>query len=220
MSNGIKAASKHWRESTLSIAEKIKGLEEDIMNAPCHYFGVHHKCKPYFCTKQSDDGAIERLQLLKDDGIYYEVLNLCQQYFAGNVKSLLENYNTNPAEEFNNVVTKFNGGKRINYSLARSYSARVAAAVVHYNSKGHASSEFRKYKFGHSDNASIELLENKRKRKLNANEISRQMNPMRRQEKREKEKDKKGGYFHGDGAEKLDKEPDVFEKAKKVFVDK
>lgn len=221
MSKGIKAASKHWRESTVSEGEKIKNLEEDIMNAPSHYFGVHDKCKPYFCKRNNDEGAAERLKLLKDDGIFYEVLNLCQHYFAGNVKSLLENFTNNPAEEFNNVVAKYVGGKRVNFSLARSYSARVASAVVQYNSKGHASSEFRKHKFGDLDNASIELLENKRKRKLDANEMSRQLNPTRRQDKRENEKYiNKGAYYHGDGCEGRDKEPDVFERAKKVFVDK
>lgn len=221
MSNGIKTASKYWRESTVSQAEKIKNLEEDIMNAPSHYFGVHDKCKPYFCTKRTSERAAEVLKLLKDDGIYYEVLNTCQHYFAGNVKSLLENYTTNAAEEFNNVVTKYIGGKRINYSLGRSYSARVAAAVVQYNSGGHASSEFRKHKFGSLDNARIEVLENKRKNKLRVNEVSRQSHPMRRQEKREREKtNNKEGHHHGDGAERPDKEADVFESAKKVHVDK
>ncbi len=222
LSTGIKSASKHWRETTLSTTEKIRNLEDDIMNAPCHYFGVHDKCKSYFCNKTTNAGAIERLTLLKDDGIYYEVLNLCQHYFASNAKSLLENYTNNPAEEFNNVVAKYIGGKRINYSLARSYSARVACAVVQYNSKGHASSEFRKHKFGILDNPNIQLLENKRKRKLIANESSRQLNPTRRQDKREKEKEnnKRGEYYHGDGGDRSDKEPDVFERAKKVFVDK
>lgn len=222
MSNGIKAAAKHWRESNLSTADKIKNLEEDIMNAPAHYFGVHDKCKAYFCNKQTAEGATDCLKLLKDDGIYYEVLDLCHHYFAGNAKSLLKNYTNNPAEEFNNVVAKFIGGKRINYSLARSYSARVAAAVVQYNSKGHASSEFRKHIFGNLDNVNIEVLENKRKRKLVANEASRQLHPTRRQDRREKEKNNKntGAYFHGDGCDGCDKEPEVFERAKQVFVDK
>lgn len=223
ISKGIKFAAKHWRESDLSEIEKINALEDDIMNAPSHYFGVHENCKSYFCNKATDEAAIDTVNMLKYDGIYYEVLNLCQHYFAGNAKSLLANYTNNAAEEFNNLVAKYVGGKRINYSLARSYSARVAAAVVQYNSAGHASSEFRKHKFGNLDNASIELLENSRKRKLNANEVSRKLKPTRRMDKREQDKQlnkQKGDYYHGDGCECEDKEPAEFEKAKKVLLEK
>lgn len=117
IAKGIKTAAKHWRESGLHITEKIRNLEDDIMNAPSHYFGVHHKCKSYFCKKATEQAAEDNLYLLQEDGIYYEVLNLCQQYFAGNAKSLLKNYTNNAAEEFNNIVAKYIGGKRINYSL-------------------------------------------------------------------------------------------------------
>lgn len=220
ISNGVKSAAKHWRESNLSTMEKISNLEDDIMNAPCHYFGVHDKCKSYFCNKTTVEAAVDNLNLLKQDGIYYEVLNICQHYFASNAKSLLENYTNNPAEEFNNVVAKYIGGKRINYSLAGSYSARVAAAVVQYNSGGHASTEFRKHKFGTSDNKSIELLERKRKRKLIKNEAARQLKPNRRMEKRERDQLSEGVYYHGDGCEYEDKSTAVFEQAKAVLLEK
>lgn len=120
--NGVKAAAKHWRELDISHREKINNLERDIMNAPSHYFGVHTKCNSYFCTEPTQEKAINNLKLLKDDGWYYEVMNLCQVYLAGNAKSLLENYTNNLAEQFNNIVAKYTFGKRINYSLERSYS--------------------------------------------------------------------------------------------------
>lgn len=214
---GIKVAAKHWRESDLDSIEKINNLEEDIMNAPSHYFGVHDNCKSYFCDKTTAQCATDNLNLLKEDGLYYEILNLCQHYFAGNAKSLLENYTNNPAEEFNNVVAKFLGGKRINYSLAKSYSARVAAAVVQYNSGGHASSEFRKHKFGTIQNSSIVILENKRKRKLDATEAKRKLKPRRRVVQ---ENSSKGAFYHGDGSEQLDYEPAISEKAKEVLLKK
>lgn len=220
ISKGVKAASKYWRETNLSIYEQIKNLEDDIMNSPRHYFGVHDKCKKYFCSHTTTQDAIANLQLLKDDGIYYEVLNLCQHYFAGNAKSLLKNYTNNAAEEFNSVVAKYIGGKRINYSLGRSYSARVAAAVVQYNSGGHASSYFRKHKLGQLDNSRIETLENQRKRKLIANDIARQAKPNRRIERRERDKTNSAAFLHGDGCEDIDKEPPIFEQAKEVFMKK
>lgn len=220
ISKGVKAASKYWRETNLTMYEQIKNLENDIMNAPRHYFGVHDKCNTYFCNHNTTQAAIENLQLLKDDGIYYEVLNLCQHYFAGNAKSLLLNYTTNAAEEFMSVVAKFIGGKRINYSLGRSYSARVAAAVVQYNTGGHASSYFRKHKFGQLDNSRVENLENKRKRKLVVNEITRQANPNRRTERKEREKSDSAAFLHGAGCEDIDKDPEIFAKAKEVFLKK
>lgn len=132
ISTGIKMASRHWRESELDLSEKIKKLEEDILNAPAHYFGVHHNCKSYFCTKTTTQEAIDNLNLLKEDGLYYEVLNLCQHHFGGHAKSLLENYTNNPAEQFNNIVAKFIGGKRINYSLGKFHRPFTEVPVFCY----------------------------------------------------------------------------------------
>lgn len=217
MCKGIKVAAKHWKDSDLGITEKINNLEEDCMNAPAHYFGVHDKCKSYFCNKKTEQAAIDNLNLLKADGLYYEVLNLVQTYFAGNAKSLLEDYTNNAAEEFNNIVAKYLGGKRINYSLGRSYTARVAQAVVQYNSEGHAGSEFRKYKFGNSPIA-IEKLERNRKRKLVSNEIARTTKPRIR---RAVQEDKStSAFYHGEGCENVDMEPTIFEKARKVLLAK
>jgi len=155
---------------------------------------------------------------MQEDGLYYEVLNLCQSYFAFHAKSLIMNYTNNPAEEFNNIVAKFLGGKRINYSLAGSYSARVAAAVVQYNSKGHAGSEFLKFKFEDLENSRIEQLENKRKRKLVKNEIARQDKP---RERRVAQGDTSNvAYFHGDGSEDIDITTAQFERAKEVHFEK
>lgn len=122
ISKRIRVAANHWRESEMDMEEKIANLEEDIMNAPLHYFGVHHKCNSYFCTKETSESAIDNLNLLKGDGLFYEVLNLCQHYFGSHAKSLIMNHTNNPAEEFNNIVAKFNGGKRINYSLGNLFS--------------------------------------------------------------------------------------------------
>lgn len=218
---GIKVAAKHWRESNLGMVKKISNLEDDIMNAPLHYFGVHDKCKSYFCQKVTDQGAVDNVNLLKKDGLYYEVLNLCQTYFAGNAKSLLENNTNNAAEEFNNIVAKYLGGKRINYSLGQSYTARVAIAVVQYNSGGHSGSEYRKFIFGNNHHTSIENLENSRKRKLIANEVARNVKPRERRPAQElSTKGTQGAYFHGCNTETVDMEPAAYENAKKTFLAK
>lgn len=71
------------------------------------------------------------------------------------------------------------GGKRINYSLAGSYGGRVSAAVVQYNTKGHAGSEFHKFYGVNSDNSCMKL-ENDRKRHYAQNEAANQVKPRNR----------------------------------------
>lgn len=180
------------------------------MNVPLHYFGVHTKCKSYFCTKTTNIGAIGNLRLLKEDGLYYEIMNLSQVYFAGNAKSLLENQSNNPAEQFNNIVAKFLGAKIVCYSTGRSYDSRVAMAAVHHNSNGHGASEYRKYKLGNE-------LEVNRKRKLRANEAALQLKPRCRHRTQDTNS---AAYSHGEGFEDLDKSPELFEKCKDLFLKK
>lgn len=46
---------------------------------------------------------------------------------------LIHNATSNLVESFNAQIAKYVGGKRINYSLRRSYAGRCAAAVVSFN---------------------------------------------------------------------------------------
>lgn len=127
-------------------------------------------------------------------GIFHEILNYCNIYFASNVRSLIEDQTTNAAEEFNNVVAKYlgkkvnilrntnckycslKGGKRINYSLAGSYGGRVSAAVVQYNSKGHAGSEFHKH-YSVDTYQNCLKMENSRNHHYAQNEAARENKP-------------------------------------------
>lgn len=104
------------------------------------------------------------------------------------------------------------GGKRINYSLAGSYGARVSAAVVQYNTKGHAGSHFHNV---HSvDTASSCLkIENARIRHNVRNEIARQTKPRVRVAK---DKDTK---CYGE-PQKPDLTGNAFETAKMNVLDK
>lgn len=99
------------------------------------------------------------------------------------------------------------GGKRINYSLAFSYSARVAQAVVQYNTKGHAGSVFHALHTINPHNSVISL-ENSRINYYAKNEAARKMNPRKRTVKDKTTK----GY----GACQL---PDLSERALEVAKD-
>lgn len=93
----------------MSLLEKLENLEKDCLNAPYHYFGCHENCDPYFCEKTTNDESESTIDLLKSGGIFHQILNYCNIYFASNVRSLIENCTNNAAEELNNVIAKYLG---------------------------------------------------------------------------------------------------------------
>lgn len=102
-------ASKYWRESNVTLIEKLENLEKDCLNAPYHYFGIHENCSDYFCKKTTTPQSVKTIDDLKSAGLFHELLNYCNIYFASNVKSLLEDFTTNAAEELNSVIAKYLG---------------------------------------------------------------------------------------------------------------
>lgn len=76
------------------------------MNAFHHYLGVHDVCADYFCQKTTNPDAAITIRILKETGVYYQVMDLCQHYFGNNVKSLLAGLCTNKAEGFNSLIAK------------------------------------------------------------------------------------------------------------------
>lgn len=53
-----------------------------------------------------------------------------------NAKSLLFDVDNNYCEQFNSIINKHIGGKRLNFSQRQSYNIRIQAAVVSFNSDG------------------------------------------------------------------------------------
>lgn len=115
---GIRLAARHWQESNLDPVEKYANLENDIMNALSHYLGHHDKCGKYFCKKTTNPEAQEIITVLKDSGMWYEVMDLLQSYFGNNAKSLIAGYCTNKAEGFNSLIAK-SLGKKIFYHISQ-----------------------------------------------------------------------------------------------------
>lgn len=111
--------------------EKISKLRDDILNAPYHIFGSHENCNAYFCHGKQEKNFVEAL---KNSGLFHKLMEITNN-LADHAKSLLKDANNNIVEQFNSIVAKFVGGKRINYCLKTSYQARCSAAVVSHNSK-------------------------------------------------------------------------------------
>ncbi|XP_074029433.1 uncharacterized protein [Leptinotarsa decemlineata] len=59
----------------------------------------------------------------------YEIMMVPVKYLATHFKSLLCNVDTNTFEQFNSIICKHIGGKRINYCSRRSFQARCEASV-------------------------------------------------------------------------------------------
>ncbi|GBM20882.1 hypothetical protein AVEN_224125-1 [Araneus ventricosus] len=111
--------------------DKIMSLRQDIMNVPFHVFGIHENCEPYFCRDKKDKNYVT---VLKTSGLLCRLLDVLNS-LSDHARSLIKDVSSNKVEEFNSIVSKFIGGKRINYCLKRSYQARCCAAVVAHNSK-------------------------------------------------------------------------------------
>lgn len=108
-------------------------LKYDITNAPNHrLFNSHKKCASYFCEKSADN-LVDGCQSYGNEGIVKEI-NTIVSRLANNSKSLILDVDNNICEQFNSVINKFLGGKRINYTQRSSYNTRILAAVVSFNS--------------------------------------------------------------------------------------
>ncbi|XP_025413489.1 uncharacterized protein LOC112685735 [Sipha flava] len=115
----------------LSHNERVVLLKHDILNCPYHVFGYHDDCASYFC-KGLKENEVNLVPQMQTSGLWADILG-ARNIVAHYVSSLIYNVNNNVVEGFNNVIVKYVGGKRINYSLRGSYSARCHTAVTSFN---------------------------------------------------------------------------------------
>lgn len=128
----VTKAVQHRKSQDLSVHEKISALKQDIENGPNHVFGDHSFCAAYFCTRNKEDKNF--VPELRECGLFQE-MQAAARYLARHSRSLLVDVDSNSVEQFNSIVAKNVGAKRVNFSLKRSYQGRCAAAVVAHNSK-------------------------------------------------------------------------------------
>lgn len=140
---------KHWIASNLSRAEKIENIRKDILNAPHHVFGDHSKCSDYFCDKTNHSDDVNIIPEMKRSGLYNNIMQALARLLE-NSKSLLYNLNTNFPEQFNSVVAKHLGGKRVNFCCGLSYEGRCDCASISFNT-GRLVSYMKKFVSGSSE---------------------------------------------------------------------
>ncbi|CAH2088999.1 unnamed protein product [Euphydryas editha] len=174
------------------------------MNSPSHIFGDHLACENYYCTenRKEEENLKPKLKVLFKKKLEYTT------QLAFHSKSLLFNVTNNKAEQFNGIVAKLVGGKRVNFSLKNSYTVRCHAAVDSFNSVRPQYAIY-KSKFHRSPGISLKRLEMARlKRKQSRKKI--------RRPKRRLILDDKVDY--GEECQKPDMLKDEYEVAKNNFL--
>lgn len=131
----ISSATKFRIGEDKPLAEKVQNLTTDIRNIPSHIFGEHQECQAiaYFkCSREKNE--INYIPIMRECGLMEDV-EVCLNRLINNATSLITNMDTNIAEQYNSIICKFVGGKRINFSLKRSYETRCKAAAISFNTE-------------------------------------------------------------------------------------
>lgn len=104
-----------------------------MFNSPYHVLGQHSKCDTYFCNKKKFDenNWVKHAEM---SGMMIEINNIVNRLVI-NSGSLIVDVDNNICEQFNSIINKYIGGKRINLSQRNAYNTRIEAAVVAFNSK-------------------------------------------------------------------------------------
>lgn len=103
----------------------IEQLRNDVQNAPYHVLGRHDKCRKNFCSR---DGETDHTKDAEVNGLLGEMLKAVDPVVQ-KADRLKFNQTTNQAERYMALVSKFSGGKRVNYSNRGSYRRRCLGAA-------------------------------------------------------------------------------------------
>lgn len=122
-------------QQALPLHERIRLLKADIENGPYHIFGHHKNCARYFCPGEKE-GEVDQVPELTASNFMQEVVGIVRRSVSQHASSLIHEKTNNPAEQFNAMVNKFVGGKRVNFALRDQYQVRCNAAAVAYNNVG------------------------------------------------------------------------------------
>lgn len=211
----VTKAVKYRKAEDGTLHSKCMNLREDILNGPSHVFGEHKQCirQKYFCNG-SKEGEINYVPDLVKCGLYSKIM-AGVGVLVDNVKSLVQDVDSNIAEHYNSVVARFIGGKRVNYTLKGSYQTRCAAAVVSHNT-GQAYYRLHKTIAKSSPSKYAKLFELRAKRKIAKAAEKKRLDPKARRSLFQMTTT--GNKDYGPRAEKPDLDPKTYLLKKEVFL--
>ncbi|XP_063913036.1 uncharacterized protein LOC135129717 [Zophobas morio] len=130
----IVCAIKYRRTQNYDHGQSVQHLKKDITNSVYHVFGEHKLCDVYFC-EGSKPNEKNLIPLMEKCGLLNDILaSVNRLYYHSN--SLIKNMTNNNAENYNSVLAKFIGGKRVDFSKKGSYEMRCNLAGLSFNKKG------------------------------------------------------------------------------------
>lgn len=207
LSNGIRAAISYRKTENRATAEQ--DLKVDILNSANHVFGEHKECNAYFCNKKDEQNLM--LDLSRE---FIVQLKYLVQSVANHTRSLIFDVDNNVVEQFNSIIAKFVGGKRINYAFSNSYEARCIAAVVSHNTR--MAHSFMRQSLDKNPNRLIVQIEEKRQNKVAQNALRSKSQPGKKHfssSSTTKDQD------YGEQCQKPDMPPEVYEANKNLFLE-
>ncbi|CAD0205888.1 unnamed protein product [Chrysodeixis includens] len=176
MRKNIVKSIKYHHHSNGSKNDAVALLHKDVTNSIEHAYGDHRMCHDYNCGQE---GILNNGTRCIQNSTFLFRLRAIVSTVAGKSRSLIENVDTNTVERFNNVIAKFVGGKRINFTQRRGYQARCSAAVVSFNKKT-AISAVQKNILGNSPKGKVVDIEKRRALKRKSN-VEHPVKKLRRQ---------------------------------------
>ena len=164
-----------------SQADKVANLRKDVQNSVHHIFGQHDSCDSNFCSG-AKHGEVNMIPEIKKTKMYGDIMSVNRR-IMNNASSLLHNVDNNVCEQFNSIINKFLGGKRVNFALRGSYATRCEGAVISANTSEFFTSI---HKAMLNNNDSGYITKEFEKRKKHATEKHRERRKTARSEIRER----------------------------------
>jgi len=124
---GVRKAIEH--NSANRPITSYRTLIEDFENVLNHVFGEHRKCKPYFCTKETEGDPMSNIKKCA----FYKPLNDAIRRGVQLAPRLIHNCISNDAEHFMSLCSKYTTGKRVYYSHRGGYNMRMTSAMFTFD---------------------------------------------------------------------------------------
>lgn len=100
----------------------VSQLRDDLRNGPFHVFGDHDRCRYEYCVRK-DNLEESTVPILQESGLWEAIL-VRLETVVQKADRLTTNETTNRAEHVMSLVSKFTGGKRIDFSKGGGYRRR------------------------------------------------------------------------------------------------
>ncbi|KAE8750852.1 hypothetical protein FOCC_FOCC002280, partial [Frankliniella occidentalis] len=110
--------------------KSVAQLREDLRNGPLHVLGDHSQCRDSYCKRKEaqEPNMVPEATATGALGLMHGAL----QAMYAEAHKLTANETTNDCESYMSKVSKFTGGKRVDFSTGPSFGIRCLGAALLY----------------------------------------------------------------------------------------